>query len=175
MDVAKDIIVELIRQAGGMFEGTTRLYKAFYFAHLFYFESSGRMLSDWPIVRMPGGPGIDRGASILRALQDDGVLVKSARPKGPYNETVYRLLSEVETDLDLAGRIAIKDACTFVENKTAETLSSLTHEWSRSWNHADSGEELNIYLDLLSDEDYELQLSQLQESQEAIKAALGSS
>ena len=51
---------ELIRQsAGDRIEGKTRLFKAFYFAHLFYARSAVDYLTDWPIVRMPQGPGID--------------------------------------------------------------------------------------------------------------------
>ena len=65
---AKQIIKEIIRQAGGRLDGKTRLYKAFYLAHLFYFERSPGLLSDWPIVKMPNGPGIDDGDILIDSM-----------------------------------------------------------------------------------------------------------
>lgn len=34
------VILEILRKADGEFDGKARLYKACYFAHLFYFESN---------------------------------------------------------------------------------------------------------------------------------------
>ena len=51
---AQQVLLELIQDAGGVWEGKKRLYKAFYFAHLYYAEERPGLLTDWPIVRMPG-------------------------------------------------------------------------------------------------------------------------
>ena len=38
--------------------------------------------------------------------------------------------------------------------KGAAELSDLTHEFSRSWNSASEGQELNIYVDLIPDDEF---------------------
>ena len=67
-DRAKKVIVEIIRQAGGELTATARLYKAFYFAHLYYAETAPGYLSDWPIVKMPTGPGIHSCGGLVLEL-----------------------------------------------------------------------------------------------------------
>ena len=69
---AKLLLCAIIQAAGGYFNGKTRLYKAFYFAHLFYFRDFKGVLSDHPVVRMPKGPAVDDGTSILAELQSGG-------------------------------------------------------------------------------------------------------
>ena len=56
---AKQVILEIIRQSKGRLTGKTRLYMAFYVAHLLYAEQEAGYLTVWPIVKMPFGPGID--------------------------------------------------------------------------------------------------------------------
>lgn len=103
--LAKKIIVEIIRQAGGKWIGKTKLYKAFYFAHLYYFESAPDYLSDWPIVRMPNGPGIDSGDELLRELAATGVLTRDFVPEGPYRASRYHL-----SERQLPGEPLSKDS-----------------------------------------------------------------
>ena len=50
-DRAKRVLVELIRAAGGEWTGKTRLYKAYYLAHLYYAETESGFLTNWPVVR----------------------------------------------------------------------------------------------------------------------------
>lgn len=38
---AQQVLLETFRQSGGSFCGLSRLYKAYYSAHLYYFEASG--------------------------------------------------------------------------------------------------------------------------------------
>jgi len=173
MGSAKDILIEIIRQAGGVFEGKTRLYKVFYFAHLFYFElSDGRILSEHPIVQMPEGPGIDRGDQLLRELKREKRIQVDSRQTGPYSEMIYRLIGDQPTSLDREARSAIKEACTYVVGRSAQDLSAITHEFSHAWRIASSGEELNIYQDTLSDDQREMQRQQIDEARKAITAAL---
>ena len=71
---AKQIIVEIVRQAGGVLDNKTNLFKAFYRAHLKFAESNPGFLSTWKIVRMPNGPGIHRFEVLLGELIADGYL-----------------------------------------------------------------------------------------------------
>src|SRR5438445_13850927 len=70
---AKQIILEILRQAGGRLD-KVRLYKAFYHAHLYFAENNPGFLSAWPFARMPRGPGIDAGNRLLEELLSARIL-----------------------------------------------------------------------------------------------------
>lgn len=152
---AKAIILNIIRQNGGIFEGKTRLFKAFYFAHLYYYKDAHMLLTDWPIVRLPEGPGIHAGTELIQELRQSGRISTSARPNGPFIEEVYSLEVADTPEMNEAERSAIDKTCEFVHGKSANMLSDLTHEESRSWKKRSNGDELNIYVDLQTDEEYD--------------------
>ena len=56
-EVAKQVILEIIRQAGGVLNYKTSLFKAFYHAHLHFAETQSGYLSTWPIVACREAPG----------------------------------------------------------------------------------------------------------------------
>ena len=68
LDRAKQVLVELIRAAGGEWTGKTRLYKAYYLAHFYYAETEPGYLTNWAVVKMPYGPGIECGDELLNEL-----------------------------------------------------------------------------------------------------------
>lgn len=150
---AKRIICELIAAAGGVFCGTVRLNKAFYFAHLYYWRDEGDVLTDYPIVRLPNGPCIDDYDILLEQLAAEGRISISTRPLGPYTETVYQLTSGQRFNHEGPPAAAILRAVEFVDSHSAVELSDITHEYSRSWQETPNGKEMNIYTDLLSDEE----------------------
>ena len=90
----KQVILEILRKSDGEFDGKTRLYKACYFAHLFFFESHHGILSDAEFARMPQGPGIDQGDVILDRLREEGVIECEVFHRGPYPEYRYRLTEQ---------------------------------------------------------------------------------
>jgi hypothetical protein len=152
---AKRVILELLRQAGGEL-GKTKLFKAFWLAHLYYFKKASGYLTDWPIVRMPNGPGIDKAGSLLGELRVKGKVVINHESRGPFTEICCRIIGEPpQGDLSEAAVSAIKEAVEFVKPLTTEQLSDLSHEFSRSWNYKSNGEELDIYTDLIPDDEYE--------------------
>lgn len=157
VDLAKQVILELIRAAGGCWTGKTRLYKAFYFAHLYYADREPGFLSCWPIVRMPNGPGIEHGDELLEQLADSGRLTLETTRIGPYPSTIYHLAADAGEPAGLPEPAiqSIREAVQFVSGRTAQELSELTHEHSRSWNLAKDGQELDVYIDLVSDEEYD--------------------
>jgi uncharacterized phage-associated protein len=150
---AKRIILEIAR-CSGIIEGKTRLYKIFYFAHLIFAKRSGGYLSEWPIVRMPFGPGIDDADTLLDELTSSGQLEAKDSPIGPYPGKKYRSLISSPADMPLEAISAIQEAVQFAEGYSASELSDLTHEHSRSWKNTENGKPLNVYVDLLSDESY---------------------
>lgn len=148
---AKSVICDLIAAAGGVFCGTVRLNKAFYFAHLYYWRDEADILTDYPIVRLPKGPCIDDYDIILEQLANEGRVTISTRPVGPYSETVYRLAQDHALDAGSPRAAAILRAVEFVDSHSAVELSDITHEYSRSWRETPNRKEMNIYADLLSD------------------------
>ena len=154
---AKQVIVEVVRCAGGKLTGKTKLYKAFYLAHLFYAENAPGYLTDWPIVRMPYGPGVDSGDELLDELRIAGIVERESSTTGPYHTTTYRLTSKKLPGERLPKKAleAVRAAVDFVETKSATELSDLTHEHSRSWNNARNGQQLNIYIDQIDDDEFD--------------------
>ena len=50
---AKDVLCQILVAAGGELKKKVALYKAFYFAHLYYWQTGEGTLTDYPIVHMP--------------------------------------------------------------------------------------------------------------------------
>ncbi len=153
---ARQVVLELIKQTGGNWVGKTRLFKAFYFAHLFYAGTEAGILTNWPIARMPQGPGIHNSHELLSGLEKDGRLQIELTNEGPYPEYRYRLgpSADMEQGLPDHAKEAVKKAAEFVSNHTAAELSQLTHDYSRSWNEGKDGDVLDIYVDLIPDDEY---------------------
>ena len=159
--LAKEIILEILRQAGARFRGKARLYKTFYFAHLYHYKEGNGLLSDWPIVRMPQGPGIDEGTQLLHELKAEGRIGLHSEECGPYKEVQITLTSPEPSTLGPAEILAVKQAVAYVAEKSASDLSNETHEYSRSWLKMPDGAPLNIYVDVLDDEEYENTASEI--------------
>jgi hypothetical protein len=160
---AKRVLLEILRQAGEHGLGKTHIFKAFWLAHLYYAKDSPGYLTDWPIVRMPWGPGIDRGEKLLVELVHNKDLHVTHLPKGPFTETNYRIAKQAKADnLSADAMKAIKQAVKDATRHTAKSLSELSHEFCRSWRQAADGEELDIYTDLVPDDVYEERREELE-------------
>lgn len=153
-ELAKRIIVEIVCQFGEV-PTKSHLYKAFYFAHLYYAKDAIDYLSDWPIVKMPFGPGINDGDSLIHDLEKEGFIETNHTYTGPFPTTEFKATAKSLSELSDSAKNAIQRAVSFTQSKTAAELTEITHEYSHSWNQAENeGEELAIYIDLLGD-DYE--------------------
>lgn len=172
-EIAKQVILDIIAAKGGRFAGKTLLYKAFYLAHLYYWRDSKGLLTGYPIVRMPKGPGIDRGDDLIHQLIADGRIVLGSRPVGPYEETVFALADTYRIDPSDPRHQAVVSALEWIGDKTAKEVCELIHEFSRSWQQATDGAVLPIYIDLLSEEEYRLTQVAGAETDELFRAAFG--
>lgn len=151
---AKEIVVEIVRQAGAM--GQLKLYKTYWLAHLYYYQMAPGFLSDWAVVRSSRGPGIDQGSILLAELEAEGCLTLIREPRGPFTEICCRPGPQATAgNLPELARQAIARAVEFIKPLSAGELTALSHDFSRSWGTASNGEELDIYTDLLPDEEYE--------------------
>jgi hypothetical protein len=154
-DRAKQIILEILRQSGGSL-GKTKLFKAFWLAHLYFSKSNAGYLSAWKIVRLPHGPGIDKGDALILELKKSGEITISHEPKGPYLETVCKIADSAKPSLSNEAVEAIVTACRVVGgHDNASQISEWSHEFSRSWGTTPNGCELDIYSDLIPDDVYE--------------------
>ena len=152
---AERVVLEILCQAGGGL-GKTLTYKAFWLAHLYYAENAPGFLTDWPVVRMPRGPGIDRGDTLLRGLHDQGFVELEHKPKGPFTEIHYRLTGQSIGDpLPELAVEAVRQAVADIKGLTTDEVSNFSHDFSRSWNATPNGQELDIYSDLIPDDEYE--------------------
>ena len=166
-DRAVSVILEILRQAGSAGLGRIQLYKAFWLAHLFYAKDNPGYLTDWPIVRMPRGPGINMGTILLRELENAGKLKQTTEYVGPFQEFRCRSVATATNPQMSADEVeAIRQAYEFVKGKTATELSEYSHEYSRSWREMADGSELDIYNDLIQDDD------EYNERKDALDAAM---
>jgi hypothetical protein len=146
---AKKIIVEIIRAAGGRFTNKTNLFKAFYHAHLKYAELRPDVLSDWPIIRMPRGPAIDRFGELLGELMADGVVDLDSVEKGACEAFEFTLTGVEIPDAPALSNCALKAIHAGVEEVRGKSAAQVSEESHRqSWEEARDGKEMNIYLDV---------------------------
>ena len=123
---------------------------------------------------MPNGPGIDDGDELLAELVSEGFLAKDEEAVGPYVRTDYRLLrQDLPEGMSEAAIVAIREAVELTKETTAAELSELTHEFSRSWAAAELGDELHVYVDLLTDEEYEASMKRMGKTAAAIRECWG--
>ena len=157
-ELAELTILEIAKQSDNAnIVGKVRLFKAFYLAHLYYASKFPGLLSEWPIAGMPKGPGIEFFDQLIQKLIRNGALKTEPVMVGPYPSTKYQATDTQPPYAPLSEDAisAIRDTVAFVADKTGAQLSDIAHEFSRSWNEAENGEELSIYKDLLSDEEHE--------------------
>lgn len=173
---AKDVILEILRAADGEWSGKVKLHKAFYFAHLYYANEHPGFLTDWPIAKLEHGPGIHDDEPLIRGMVDEGILEVERVHEGPYPEYRYRLTGkgrEAGPEVPDDARLAIEKAALFSRDRTGSELSFLTHERSRSWNEAQMGEVLNIYIDTIPDDEYQRRQRQMKELSKNLASIFG--
>jgi hypothetical protein len=152
---AKNVLLEIVKNSSAnMMRGKVRFFKTFYFAHLYYAKNGMGVLTDWPIVRMPMGPGIHQFNELISELKSDGLITEGTYESGPLVGSKYSAEEDVPV-LDSDCLKAIRAAVEFTANKGSTELSDITHEFSASWNETPNGQELNIYRDIFKDESSE--------------------
>jgi hypothetical protein len=168
-DRAKQIILQILKQSDDGSLGKTKLFKAFWLAHVLYPKKNPGYLSAWPIVRLPHGPGIDHGDILIRELKESEDVRLSHKASGVHTEIVCMLVKDPATNLLPKGAVdAIASAYRIVESQTVDQLSEWSHAYSRSWNETPNGEELDIYTDHIPDDVYQERKQTLEEINEAL-------
>jgi hypothetical protein len=174
---AHAVVLEILRQADGEWVGKIKLFKTFYFAHLYYANERPGLLTDWPIARLPQGPGIHDSKALFDKLVADGLLAIEPVHEGPYPEYRYRLTDKGAGAAALPGDevLAIKSAVLFCKDRTAAELSQITHDRSRSWINGKDGDILNIDIDTIPDDEYARRQEELERLDRGLAQLLGES
>jgi len=153
---ALQLMYEIIRQSKGGLQGKARLFKAFYLANLIHAHNAPVCLCDWPIVKMPNGPGIHEFPALIAELVDRGWVEQRDIQIGPYPSTEFRVVREdVATTFSETEKESIRGAVEYVRSKTASELSDETHEFSRTWQESDIGAALDVYVDLIRETEFQ--------------------
>ena len=150
---AEEVLLDIIAVRGGRFESKTLLYKAFYLAHLYYWEAQEGVLTKYPVVHMPEGPGLERGDDLISGLILSGRITKDVDEYGPFRTECFTLVDARPVDPRNPRQAAIRKALDFIGTKTARQVCDEIHERSKSWKRGHSGDELPIYLDVFTDEE----------------------
>ena len=172
-DNAKNVICAIVAASGGRIHGKLRLNKAFYYAHLFYWQEHTGTLTTYPMVHMPNGPEIEQADDLLVELKSEGRIDICYESIGPYKENVYQLLHPFQLDPADSRYEAIRRAVEFINGKSAAELSEETRIYSRSWREGSDGDVLDIYIDLLDDEEYASVQRGLRSAEELLNGAFG--
>src|SRR5260370_20036873 len=115
----KQVILEIVRQAGGSLEGDARLHMAAYVAHLYYFEECPGILTQCRFVKAFNVPAIEGSDQFLRELVESGALAAEVVKVGPFPLTRYYLGDQATLlpSLDLPAVDAVRKAVQFVQPK----------------------------------------------------------
>lgn len=168
-EVAKQIITEIVHQAGGTLVGKASLSIAFYHAHLHFAESQPGYLSAWPIVHRPWGPGIHDLDLVLAELMAEGkVEAKQIASAGCIGFTLR--MCDAGAKPSRLPEDAIRSIAYGVQQvvgRSAGQVSRDAHEVSRAWRNSQDGEELNIYTDNIPEDEYRRGVERLKELADA--------
>jgi hypothetical protein len=152
--LAKQVIVEIVRQFGGQLASARKLHQAFYISHLFYFEEHAGLLTDWPMVKALDGPTIELGDTLIGELVQEGALSLERHMVGPFPTFRYKLTEKSSSALGEAEIAAMTRAVSFVKPKSDVELYLTIAEHARSWRSGRMGERLNIFADIVPDQEY---------------------
>lgn len=169
---AARVIQGVVQLAGGRFTNKTNLFKAFYWAHRYYWrDHDGTLTRQHGIVRMPNGPGIDDFPSLISWMEEKG-MIRVERTSGEYAAHIYHLGEPIElTDAEFS---AIRKAVRKIDGRTACAVSDESHAESRAWREANDGENLDIYYDELDDQSLRRMTRRLDKAKALVDDVFGS-
>ena len=113
-NLAKQAIIDIVSISGGKLAMKTALFKAFYFAHLFYYRDNHVSLTEYPVVCMPKGPGIDAANSLIAELQAEGKMKVAHYNEGPYEEYTYETVGGYTIEPESPRYKAISEALEYI-------------------------------------------------------------
>lgn len=167
---AKRIFAKIIAAYPGELRGRFRLVKAFYYAHLFYWDENADTLTEHPIVKMDRGPGVKDYRGLLGELCSEKQIEEvEAKPVEGESNRLFRLIESIALDEEDEEDRAIIRACKHVAKYSREELTEKTHRESHSWKEAKEGCTLDIYRDLMNEDEYSKMCGELAKLRSQVK------
>ncbi len=175
--LAECVILEILRHAVDPTErrpGVSRRSITYYFwlAHLYYAKSNPGYLTGWPLVRTAAGMEIQCAWALLRELVEDGLVKTEHAESGPFPITLY-----VPTRKEFVP--ALSPRAVEAIRQAIHTKDHLCGCWNwswgwpgpipRAWSAAAEGGEIDIYLDLIPEEEYEQRRHEMKGLKEALE------
>jgi hypothetical protein len=159
--LAKRLIVEIIRQSGGVLDNKTNLFEAFYHAHLHFFATQPGLLSHWPMVRLSNGPGIDDADLLLGELIEERQLRIAQVQTDEFQGFRFELTGAPDSSLPAEAMEAISFGVeqARASQRGAQPRTEGLH--SRSWKAAQNGDRLNIYVDPIPEAEFNADMARL--------------
>jgi hypothetical protein len=140
----------------------------FWFTHLYDAKSHPGYLTNWPLIRVRWGVEIKDASALLAELVAEEVVEVNQVERGPFPVTVYHA-----TDKDGASGLP-EEAAGAIRQAFNSDLPTWPFSWgwpgvsSRAWRSTAEGEEMDIYLDLIPEDQYEEQRRQLEGLRESL-------
>jgi hypothetical protein len=173
--LAGRVILEILRQAPSEGPNATPLTREalalfFWFAHLYYAKSHPGYLTNWPLVRIRWGIEIKGLSALLADLVEEECVGVNQLERGPFSVTVYHA-----TDKDKEGDSELsEEAVGAIQRAVNGDSPTRPFFWgwpgvcSRAWQNTPEGEEMDIYLDLIPEDQYEERRRQLEGLRESL-------
>lgn len=173
----KRIVAAIVQENGGEFRNKTNLFKAYYWAHRFFYEDhEGLLTRKHRMVHLPMGPGIDEHDLIFGEMVDEGSLEVLSNPfkNRDGKDCAQFVFRSVGPNVELTAdeRDSISRGIARVRSMTAADASHDSHENSRTWRDSNNGEPIDIYVDTLDDDEFEEATRSLGEAEAEVQAAL---
>jgi hypothetical protein len=171
---AKLVVLGILQAApcGLTSQGIT---SAFWLAHLYYAKHNPGYLTDWPLLRSPGGADLRDGTDLLRELEEENLVVVGHEDLGPIPLAVYRRTEKQVDALPAGAAEAIERASRFLQDEQAACRCPGGRAWawlvplSRAWRTTPDGQELDVYLDLIPEDVYHKQGRILKDVQKGLE------
>jgi Protein of unknown function (DUF4065) len=130
--------------------GTTKLNKVLWFSDARAFEAYGRSITGETYVRQKFGPVPRDIVSVLKELQDEGLIQAWSEPFFDFEVIRYRAHEPPATSLFTADELGLIDWWIkhIAEQHTAASISETSHDYA--WKIAKMGEELPFHAFLAS-------------------------
>jgi hypothetical protein len=171
---AKRIIVEIVRQAAATKPTESGLARdsiafVFWIAHLYPAKSNPGYLTSWPLIRTSRGVEIRDASALLGELVEEEFVRAESVERGPFSVTVYHPAGkESESELPSAAVEAIRQAATEFP-LFSHCVSAWPIPFSRAWCTTPVGEEMDVYLDLIPEDEYEERRRQMEGLKEGLR------
>ncbi len=149
-DKFKALVHYLIEQSSGTSGdlGSIRLNKALWFADVLVYRKEGESITGEKYVKRKRGPVPQTILQTIEQLRDEGK-IHFRKPEFEHDSWKYSSLVEPETGLLSESHLRWANAALeFVQGKTANDISELTHD--EVWEAASEGEEIPLFTTLVS-------------------------